>query len=782
MSANLKNKIEIFILNDLSRIIFRKKNKQALKTELDNITNKLKQEISLNFFLVVKKEENGKLDEVLYLSESYFSITGLKKYLKDGLNIWSRYISTGTINDYIELIRETKKNEKIVFKTINFKIPKKKCKNLLLASKIIREGRDFKIIVELVVEKDNEKQIPCKLTDDIKINLSPQSISKAIFLKSPVSVVITNILGQILYVNPFFERLTSYTKEEVMFKNPRILSSDKNKKSLYDDLWDNLTTGKSWEGIFINKNKKGNIYYEKAIIFPYLSKSESQIKYIALKVNITREVIAEKKLRKEYSIYNQIISKSNIAYAIIDKNKHLIEFNQEFIVLFQLEKQESQKLRIEQLNFGQKEFFLNFVNRTIKIGKYSEIYFDTLRIRWVEVKGEKYEDNSIILITKDVTSEKKSEDRLIRKKNQLTNLINIVKIPIFSIYSDGKIINHNKQVVRLLGGRESVKNENLFDFFVTEGYSQDKKFIEKFNREIVEEETFFRTKDNVLLKVSVSTSFTIEDKTNKRVIFCVIRDITRSYEEKIILEKVVAKKTKELAAALEKEKELSALKTDFISKTSHEFRTPLATISLTSEILQKYKNRLTPKKFDEKLEKIIEQTKFMTSLLDDFLLVERISSNKIVFAPVETNIYQFVKKIVESLKEINPNFEINIFSEDKSLSTQIDEKLGGSIFQNLINNAIKYSKEIKKVDIVIRKFKKFVEIDITDYGVGIPDEFRKNLFSSFTRAQNVAAVEGTGLGLSIVKSAIDLHGGKIEFKSILNEGTTFKVYLPLLKK
>ncbi|MGY5860355.1 MAG: PAS domain S-box protein [Candidatus Thorarchaeota archaeon] len=113
---------------------------------------------------------------------------------------------------------------------------------------------------------------------------------------SPTSVVITDLEGTIEYVNPKFSELTGYTSEEALGQNPRILKTDRTPSETYDDLWDTLTSGKVWHGRFVNKKKNDDLYWEEAWISPIFGLDGKATHYVAVKEDITRNVIAEEKL------------------------------------------------------------------------------------------------------------------------------------------------------------------------------------------------------------------------------------------------------------------------------------------------------------------------------------------------------------------------------------------------------------------------------------------------------------------------------------------------------
>lgn len=731
------------------------------------------------YFFVLQLFKNKKA-EMIYMSDGFKEVTGLDNYHHNGTDIWHHYLDADSQKSYIEAIRDVKDKKSVIFKTLNFIPPQSNNSAIALQTATkIAEVKHKKFFLGLVIKTDDTYVVPqsSKATRP-KTSLK---LAKTLFLKLPISVVVTNVVGQILYVNPFFEKLTLYKRQEVLNLNPRFLNSGKTPASFFKDLWNTISNGKSWEGYFINVKKSKEIYYEKAVIFPQFSSNGEIVKYVALKTDITKEINFKKKLTTNFSIFHTIINRSNIAYAIIDESNNLKAFNSNFTSLFNIDENKVDEKNISVTNFEEKILLKVIIKRVLKSGRHQEMFFAKHLKIWVEIYAEKISDKTILLFTKDITFLKKIEQKLVLRTNQLANLINIVQIAIFSLDLDGKIKDLNNKAQTLSGIEVITKGENLLDYFILENGEKDFKMGEMLINDIIQKETFFYTHSKTLKKVSVSTTFSYDAHLKEDVILCIVNDITKSYNEKEILEAKVAEKTAELQRALLKEKELNELKSDFVSKTSHEFRTPLATISIASEFLKKYKDKLTPEKFDNKLDKIIEQTQKMISLLDDFLMVEKFNSNMMIFNTKKTAINSFIENIVKQYLDINKDFEIILTKPDTDAYVLLDEKLGTSIFQNLISNAIKYSLELKRVEVDIKIEQSEVVVLVKDFGIGIPDDFKDKIFTPFVRAENAAAHDGTGLGLSIVKSSVEMHNGKISFSSIENKGTTFIVKLPIVE-
>ncbi|GAB2626525.1 PAS domain S-box protein [Belliella aquatica] len=239
---------------------------------------------------------------------------------------------------------------------------------------------------------------------------------------------------------------------------------------------------------------------------------------------------------------------------------------------------------------------------------------------------------------------------------------------------------------------------------------------------------------------------------------------------------------KELKESLSREQELNQLKSRFISMTSHEFRTPLATIMSSTEILEILLNNLEDDTIKNRtithLGRINNQIQRLTGVIADLLVLEKNAQDKIVISKEQVSINQFLKNIVDHYFPNNTkNIKLNLPKEDRIIN--LDPSILSHVMNNLIDNAIKYSKQAKEYpEISLKYTNDTYQIIVKDYGLGIPTEDKKYIFGSFFRAKNVNTIKGTGLGLNIVKEFIEKLGGEIHFESEENQGTEFIITLP----
>ncbi|MCF8179327.1 MAG: PAS domain S-box protein [Sulfuritalea sp.] len=242
----------------------------------------------------------------------------------------------------------------------------------------------------------------------------------------------------------------------------------------------------------------------------------------------------------------------------------------------------------------------------------------------------------------------------------------------------------------------------------------------------------------------------------------------------------------DIRRTLAQQMELSALKSKFVSMTSHEFRTPLATILSSSELLRHYGDRLPAGEKLEVLGSIDTAVKRMADMLDSILMIGRADSGNLEFRPVARHARQLcldlanetaraVSKGGAGLQRLDVNFT------GAGEMAMLDEGLLRHILGNLIGNAFKYSPAGSRVGLNVDSGSSEIVIEVSDQGIGIPSGDLPRLFDTFHRASNVGNISGTGLGLAIVRRAVELHGGSIEVDSRAGKGSRFTVRLPRLE-
>ena len=369
--------------------------------------------------------------------------------------------------------------------------------------------------------------------------------------------------------------------------------------------------------------------------------------------------------------------------------------------------------------------------------------------------------------------EKEQETILAYSENLNRTTINAINDLIVIFDNTLTVLMVNKETSVLFSQTKDLKNKNVI------GQKLEivlpiinKKYSHQINN-VFETATDFRFEDKTDRFGGVMKFFEIklfpiqvDNKVERIVLFA--RDITKI---KIVEEEILHN--------LQKERELNELKSRFISIISHEFRTPLAGIQSSIELIEKYNNKLEKAKKEEIFHTIYKSIKHTITLLDNISIIGKEQSGRLKISLNQCNIDELCKISVNDVcakykKEANIHADIV-----PNIHPTIDEELMRQVLVNLLSNAVKYSAPQQQVDLTVRSDDNHLVIIIKDKGIGIPENDLKYIFDSFHRASNVEKIKGTGLGLTIVKQCVELHKGTIQINSKLNEGTETIVKIPL---
>jgi len=236
---------------------------------------------------------------------------------------------------------------------------------------------------------------------------------------------------------------------------------------------------------------------------------------------------------------------------------------------------------------------------------------------------------------------------------------------------------------------------------------------------------------------------------------------------------------RETQQALLRTKEVDKVKSELLSTVSHELRTPLASILGFAELLiKKPPNAAKAQKY---LETIYNESVRLTELVNNFLDLQRIETGRFQFSKRPVDIGELIHSTVEIYQAQSNKHTIAVKVQNGLPQIAVDPDRMRQVLGNLLSNAIKYSPDGGVIE--IRTFQRgpWIEVEVEDHGLGIPDRDQKNLFQPFFRVDNSdrRKIGGTGLGLVISRKIMRAHGGDIKVRSVYGEGSTFTVSIPL---
>jgi len=282
-----------------------------------------------------------------------------------------------------------------------------------------------------------------------------------------------------------------------------------------------------------------------------------------------------------------------------------------------------------------------------------------------------------------------------------------------------------------------------------------------------------------------NTTFELQVRHNFYLINVVaLHNSDGKIDEILLVEQNITRKKKseeDMQRALEKEKQLNELKSRFVSMASHEFRTPLSTILSSSTLVEKYldKGDLDPAAIKENASRHLKRIKSsvgnLTSILNDFLSLDKLEQGKVEIKPVHFDLVKFADELIEEIQATLKKGQKILYTHSGKTDVYLDKQMLKNILYNFISNAGKYSPEDSVIEFSSNLDKNGLTISVTDYGIGIPDQDQMHLFERFFRAKNVTNIQGTGLGLNIVKRYSNLLNGEVSFSSKEGKGTTFNL-------
>jgi len=632
------------------------------------------------------------------------------------------------------------------------------------------------------------KKIRLQNINDFNILKHSELLAEALD-KAPVYIIICDALKDdypIIYVNAEFEKLTGYSKEEAIGKNPRFLQGDVKEQPELDAIRNGLRTGTSCRTLIKNFRKDGTLFWNMLYISPV--KNDNDI--ITHFIGISNDVTIEKKLQisllenedkillsQEYSrtgicdfnLNSQEIILSEQASALLGlkKEKNMIDFNSflnsvysddRIIVQYSLSKSYTIGDR-----FYKEHRFLqpdNSINWLVIVGK---ITYNGI-------------DNSfhILGLIQDITERKQTENELHIIEERLKLSFEAANDGLWDWDLINKNIYYSPTWKKQLGYKDS-ELENIVG--LAERLSPPEewiKLLQTIKNETgkgssrIECELKMWHKNGYLVNILTRT-LVIRDSNNKIIRYIGTHtDLTEKYR---IIEALKIAKDEAIKA--------NQAKSDFLASMSHELRTPLNAILGFGQILE----------LDESLDssqleytrEILEGGNHLLTLIDEILDLAKIESGKTDLNIEHLDCVSIINECIGMVSTLADSKNIQIyFEQEKQIGIFADRTRMKQVIINIISNAIKYNRDHGEVYVSISLSPSSVKITITDTGFGIPASKTTDLFKPFNRlGRESGDIQGTGIGLFYAKKLTELMNGSIEFESIVDKGSIFSINIPI---
>jgi PAS domain S-box-containing protein len=642
--------------------------------------------------------------------------------------------------------------------------------------------------VELLKRVSNYIRIAIEKNKSNNVLINSETKYRNLFERNLAGTYQTTIDGKILRANTTFANIVGYeTSEELLEENANIFYFQKEEREVF--LKDIKKNKKLINREKIVKHKNGSIVY--LLENCYLQRDPLLGEDIieGVMIDITERKNVEKSLEESFSNIEAILESTADGILVVDGVGNIVRFNKKFLELWKIPKHiiasmDDNKALDSVLN--------QLENPQKMLAKVKELYANPEAISYdiIELKDgrvfERYSQPNIMNgvnrgrvwsfrnITERINTEKEKQQlfALIETSNDIIAFGNLEGDPTFI----------NKAGRKHLGVDENraISSYRYSEFFSQEQISLSGKIsagiFEKGSWEGNTHLTNLKTKKKFPVLMS---AFVIRDNITGKAIGLgnVSRDITD-----------VEKINKELVQAKESAEELAGFKDQFLANMSHEIRTPLGIIIGFTKIL--LRNTATEKQKDQ-LTAIKTSGDTLLVVINDILDLSKIEAGKMTIEETELKVPDLIDTVLST-------FKLRLEEKQQTLKTNYDKRIPkwllgdpvriNQILFNLIGNAIKFTPSRGSIGVRVNllkqdKEKVFIEIIVSDSGIGIPKDKIAKIFNLYSQSNKYTTREygGSGLGLNIVKQLIDLMKGTILVKSSLGIGSTFTITIPLLK-
>jgi PAS domain S-box-containing protein len=576
--------------------------------------------------------------------------------------------------------------------------------------------------------------------------------------------------------NPMAEKIFGYSAEEIIGKNVNLLMPSPHHEDHNKYIQNYLTTGNSKiigigrEVIGINKAGKG--------IPLELSVSEVNIKGKTLFTGIIRDIterkLAEDALIKSEEKYRSIFESISDVYAEIDiKTGIITEISPSIEIISGYKREEM--LNKDFSDFAEDSGFVSeLIKKAIKHDKV--IDFETSlkhksgKILQCSVSAKLARDSNgkfvkLLGTLRDISERKESEHKLMKSEHQLSAVLSTVGEGIITIDAESTIVMANEEVERIWGyTREELIGSKITllmpERFRESHFNGMQRYLETHVPKVLDKklELEGERKDGSLFPLEITIKETVVD--NEMYFTAAVHDIS---ERKSMIQKL---------------KQSNDALTEFAYIASHDLREPLRKISSFGSILEETLRDKIDEDDKENLAYMIDGAKRMQQMTDDLLSYSRLTSQVVTFQDIDLD--DLVSDLINfELAAIIDETEAEVIRENRLGIVRGEQTQINQLFQNLINNGIKYNKPGNKPVVRLRsqKFKNMLQIEIEDNGIGIDSNYHHQIFEMFKRLHSRSEYSGSGIGLAICKKIVDIHEGEIGVHSQIDKGSVFWVKL-----
>jgi PAS domain S-box-containing protein len=651
--------------------------------------------------------------------------------------------------------------------------------------------------------------------------------------QSPVSIVITNLQGDIEYINPHVSRLTGYSPKELIGQNPRILKSGDVKAEFYRCMWDTLLAGKEWRGEFKNKKKNGETYYEYAVISPVFDDNGIITNFVGVKEDITERKKTEEAIKENEKILEEAQQLSRAGHIIIDFRSNTFKCSPVVDDIFGIDASFEKTMKnfaklIDSEYYDQMfDYYTHYIPKAINPlwCEFKSIRYSDKQEVWIYIKGdlefgEFNEPKTYIGIVQDITERKKVEHDLLLNNERLEGLLKIAnyeasnsqelldlsleeainltesKIGYLYLYDETtkmfKNCSWSKNIKELCSVNNPYLETDLSKVGLWGEVVRQRKpiLINNYNESVP------NYKGTPLGHVQLKRFLSIPVIVNKKIVAVVgVANKDTHYNQMDMMQLTLMMDTvwknvdrqkmiEELVAAKEKAEESDRLKSAFLANMSHEIRTPMNAVLGFSELLTKAP--ASPESVEKYADIIHSRSTYLLTLIDDILDLSKVEAGilSVKLAPFRLNelFDDITAQTKLKLQKQKKDIELIVIKErqDNQSAINSDKDRIQQLLVNLIDNAIKFTQQGSITIKYHADEVKGVVVSVVDTGIGISAKDQQVIFDRFHKSNDRKLnYSGLGLGLSISKGIVKMLGGEIWVESEVNKGSEFSFNIPV---
>ncbi len=653
-----------------------------------------------------------------------------------------------------------------------------------------------------------------------------QAIGSSNFLESILNtftaiVVVFDQSGRIIFFNRMAEEKTGYSQKEVLdrpFQDLFLLPEEREKVL--------QVLARLREGKYPSQNRNAWLTREGEILQidwsnTVLEGPDHETQYvIGMGLDVTETVQKSESLKKSEERFARIFKSNPLGMALVSyPDGKLLELNDSLLRLLEINADQVTGKHVSELGLFPPEDlesaqYLSDLRRLPVVNLERKILTRSRRLLYLVISLEIIEftgDPCILVMVQDMSERIAAEQRMKRFNEELERSVLARTAALQAVNrelqaevsfrkaiesSSGRLIQiiwETPDIVTIcsLGGQVQYLNktgrrmfgineiDSVSHLSIYSAYSEDfKKYIVETMRPYVEEhgvwhgETELILPDGRVIPVSQVVIGHRDDEGKVLFFSSIARDISDQ-----------RKASEDLRLAYEKEKELGLLRSNFLSMTSHQFRTPLSTILSSAELIEHYGEQWAPEKRKTHARRIQDAAQRLNQMLDDILDYSRLEAQESRVTIEEVDLVALSEGMIRLMKETDRYDHPFIFEhEDGDCRVHSDRMILETVVENLLSNALKYSPGGKAIRVEIKRDEGDVILSVQDEGIGISEADLAMVFEPFFRGSNVEDEPGSGLGLMTVKKSLDLIQGTISVQSKIGQGTLVTVWIPDLSE